>query len=101
MDFDENMTTSTIFPDLDGMELEIMADNSGDISPAFQPGDTAWTLVATAMVWLMVPGVGFLYCGMARSKSALSLLTLCLWSTAVVSVQVSLYIYSVAKDEDA
>jgi Amt family ammonium transporter len=71
------------------------ADAPSSSSPSnFLPGDSAWTLVSTAMVWLMIPGVGFLYCGMARSKSALSLLTLCMWSTAIVSVQWFLFGYS-------
>lgn len=83
-------------PDLDFNPLGNGTEEDSNITSslisalALAPGDSAWTLVATAMVWLMVPGVGFLYCGMARSKSALSLLTLCLWSTAIVSVQVRL-----------
>jgi len=57
-------------------------------SKHYVPGDIAWTLVCSALVWLMVPGVGFFYSGLARSKSALSLVSLCLWSIAVVSIQV-------------
>lgn len=36
----------------------------------------------------MIPGVGYFYSGMARSKSALSLIMLSCWSIAVVTVQV-------------
>ncbi|OZJ06888.1 hypothetical protein BZG36_00008 [Bifiguratus adelaidae] len=53
----------------------------------FNSGDIAWTLASTALVWLMVPGVGYFYSGMARSKNALSLIMLSVISIAVVSVQ--------------
>ncbi|KAF9947378.1 hypothetical protein BGZ65_008853, partial [Modicella reniformis] len=53
----------------------------------YQAGDIAWTLTCTAMVWLMIPGIGFFYSGMARSKNALSMVMLSCCSVAVVSVQ--------------
>ncbi len=31
-------------------------------------GDTAWMLVATALVMLMTPGLAFFYGGMVRQK---------------------------------
>ncbi|NOZ82956.1 MAG: ammonium transporter, partial [Euryarchaeota archaeon] len=34
---------------------------------AIDTGDTAWLIVATALVMLMIPGVGFFYGGMVRS----------------------------------
>jgi hypothetical protein len=49
----------------------------------------AWILASTALVWLMIPGVGFFYSGLARRKSALSLIWLSLMSVAIVSFQVS------------
>jgi Amt family ammonium transporter len=64
----------------------------------YVPGDIAWTLVCSALVWLMVPGVGFFYSGLARSKSALSLISLCCWSIAVVSIQVIKKICSFTKN---
>ncbi|KAJ7576364.1 ammonium transporter [Mycena floridula] len=50
----------------------------------FQHGDIAFIIVAGAMVLLMIPGVGFLYSGLARRKSALSLLWSVFASNAVV-----------------
>jgi Amt family ammonium transporter len=61
-----------------------------------KPGDIAWMLTATALVLLMIPGVGFFYSGLARRKSALSLLWLSVMSTAVVSVQWFFWGYSLA-----
>lgn len=53
----------------------------------YQSGDIAWLLTSTALVLLMIPGVGFFYSGLARRKSALSLIWLSIMSTAVVSFQ--------------
>ncbi|OAK98586.1 ammonium transporter [Phaeosphaeriaceae sp. SRC1lsM3a] len=60
------------------------------------PGDIAWMITATALVLLMIPGVGFFYSGLARRKSALSLLWLSVMSTAVVSFQWFFWGYSLA-----
>ncbi|OXA52020.1 ammonium transporter 1 [Folsomia candida] len=60
----------------------------------YNPGDTGFVLASTALVWLMIPGVGYFYSGMARSKSALSLIMLSCWSIAVVSVQWFLFGFS-------
>lgn len=60
-----------------------------DLNLWFTTGDTAWILASTALVWLMIPGIGFFYSGLARRKSALSLIWLSLMSVSVVSFQVS------------
>ena len=39
-------------------------------------GDTAWVLIASAMVLLMVPALAFFYGGMVRKKNILSTLNL-------------------------
>ena len=44
--------------------------------------------MSTALVWLMIPGIGYFYSGMARKKNALSLIMLSCCSVAVVSFQV-------------
>lgn len=53
-------------------------------------------LMSTALVLLMIPGVGFFYSGLARRKSALSLLWLSVMGTAVVSFQWFFWGYSLA-----
>lgn len=50
--------------------------------------------MSTALVLLMIPGVGFFYSGLARRKSALSLICLSVLATAVVSFQWLLWGYS-------
>ena len=49
----------------------------------YNGGDIAWVLASTALVWLMIPGVGFFYSGLLRRKNALSLIYL---SVAVIGV---------------
>ena len=40
-------------------------------------GDQAYIIIASAMVMVMIPGLGFLYSGLARRKSALSMILAC------------------------
>lgn len=53
-------------------------------------------MCATALVFLQIPGVGFFYSGLARRKSALSLLWLALMAAGVVSFQWFVWGYSLA-----
>jgi Amt family ammonium transporter len=55
----------------------------------YNGGDIAWTLASTALVWIMVPGVGFFYSGLLRRKNGLSMIYLSVGTIAVVSFQVS------------
>ncbi|CUS13634.1 unnamed protein product [Tuber aestivum] len=62
----------------------------------YTKGDPAYIIVCSAMVLLMVPGLGFLYSGLARRKSALSLIWACIGSSAIVTFQWYLWGYSLA-----
>ena len=48
------------------------------------------------MVMLMVPGLGFLYSGLARRKSALSMIWACMGSCSVIMFQWYFWGYSLA-----
>ncbi|KAF7320073.1 Ammonium transporter [Mycena kentingensis (nom. inval.)] len=50
-------------------------------------GDIAWVLASTALVWIMIPGVGFFYSGLLRRKNALSMIFASVATMAVVSLQ--------------
>ena len=56
----------------------------------FSSGDVGFILLCMGLVWLMIPGIGYFYSGMARSKNALSLIMCCLMSLVVVTVQVNI-----------
>lgn len=67
-----------------------------DINIFYSQGDTAYIIISAAMVLIMVPGLGFLYSGLARRKSALSLIWACIASTAVVTFQWYFWGYTLA-----
>ncbi|KAF8455778.1 ammonium transporter AmtB-like domain-containing protein [Kalaharituber pfeilii] len=80
--------------------------NGGDsrvvnLNQWFTTGDQAYIIISAAMVLLMVPGLGFLYSGLARRKSALSLIWACLCSCAVVTFQWYFWGYSLAFSKSA
>lgn len=62
----------------------------------YSPGDQAYILVASAMVVVMIPGLGFLYSGLARRKSALTMLWVTMGSFSVVTFQWYFWGYSLA-----
>ena len=64
--------------------------------PTISPGDTAWVLISTALVLLMVPGLAFFYGGLVRTKSALNTMLMSLGALGVVTVQWVLFGYSLA-----
>jgi len=59
-------------------------------------GDIAWVLTSMALVWLMIPGVGFFYSGLLRRKNALSMLFLSLVGISVGTIQWVVWGYSLA-----
>ena len=64
-------------------------------------GDTAWVLVATALVMLMTaPGLAFFYGGLVRRKNVLSTMMQSFFLLCVISVQWVLFGYSLAFGPD-
>ncbi|GAA5884023.1 hypothetical protein JCM16303_001363 [Sporobolomyces ruberrimus] len=61
---------------------------------SYDPGDIAWLLTCTALVWLMIPGVGYLYSGLVRRKNALAVLFLTMLAMAIISFQFFFWGYS-------
>ncbi|MBK8284328.1 MAG: ammonium transporter [Ahniella sp.] len=68
-------------------------------APTLNSGDTAWMIVATALVLMMtVPGLALFYAGMVRAKNVLSVLMQCFAITALVTVLWVIYGYSLVFD---
>jgi len=59
-------------------------------------GDTAWLLVSTALVLLMVPGLALFYGGLVRGRAALNTLMMTFGALAIVGVQWVVIGYSLA-----
>ncbi len=64
--------------------------------PSLSPADTAWLLVATALVLTMTPALGFFYGGMVRSKNALNTLMMSFSALGFVGLAWALAGYSIA-----
>ena len=78
------------------LSANVLADDEADISA----GDTSWVLIASAMVLLMTPGVGFFYGGMVRKKNVLAILTQSFIIMGLISVQWVLIGYTLAFGPD-
>ena len=66
------------------------------MSPVISAGDTAWVLVSTGLVMLMVPGLALFYGGLVRQKNALNTFMMSLSALGIVTVQWVLAGYSIA-----
>jgi Amt family ammonium transporter len=64
--------------------------------PQTNPADTAWLLVASALVLMMTPALGFFYGGMVRSKNALNTLMMSFSALGFVGLAWALIGYSIA-----
>ena len=70
------------------------------VTPTVNKGDTAWMIVATVLVILMVvPGLALFYGGMVRAKNMLSVLMQVFVIFSMMAILWALYGYSVAFTE--
>ncbi|HVD06096.1 MAG TPA: ammonia channel protein, partial [Gemmatimonadaceae bacterium] len=66
------------------------------VAPAISAGDTAWVLVSSALVLLMIPGLALFYGGLVRSRAILNTFMMSFAALAVVGVQWVLFGYALA-----
>jgi ammonium transporter, Amt family len=70
-------------------------------SPKIDTGDTAWMIVATALVMLMtIPGLAMFYGGLAKRKDSLNTIAMSFTAFCVVSILWILYGYTFAFSTD-
>src|SRR5687767_2794340 len=60
--------------------------NFNDDGGAYNSADIAWIIVATALVFLMTPGLAFFYGGMVHRKNVISTMIKSVVATGVVSI---------------
>ncbi|KAK6456612.1 ammonia permease [Scheffersomyces xylosifermentans] len=65
-----------------------------DLNKQFDKADMAWIGTASALVWIMIPGVGLLYSGISRKKHALSLMWAAIMAACLTSFQWFFWGYS-------
>ncbi len=66
---------------------------------AISAGDTAWMLIATALVLMMTPALGIFYAGLVRAKNALNTFMMTLAALGVATVTWAAVGYSLAFDK--
>jgi ammonium transporter, Amt family len=69
------------------------------VNDEISPGDSAWMLVATALVLLMTPALGLFYAGLVRAKNTLNTFMMSLAALGVVTLVWVTVAYSLAFDE--
>jgi len=79
-----------------GPSGEIIATPADGPPVTYNPGDLAWVLVASGLVMIMTPGLGFFYSGLLRRKNALSMIFLSMAVYGVVSFQWFFWGYSLS-----
>ena len=96
-----NINGSTMVQDDSAKPAAPMNSLKNINNAAFTPegasrGDTAWMIVASALVMLMTPGLAFFYGGLVRSKNVLNTLMMSFAALGIISIQWMLWGYSVA-----
>ncbi|RYP28131.1 hypothetical protein DL767_007349 [Monosporascus sp. MG133] len=88
--------------EFNGTDPEYGGDSvTENLNQWYQPGDQAYILVSACMVLIMIPGIAFLYSGLSRRKSALSLIWVVMMSFSVVIFQWFFWGYSLAFSSNA
>src|SRR4051794_13607949 len=59
-------------------------------------GDTAWAIMATALVLFMTPGLAFFYGGMVRSKNVLAMLMQNVFAMGLLAILWAVIVFSLA-----
>src|SRR3954470_23571328 len=67
-----------------------------EVPPEMDQGNTAFILIAAALVLLMTPGLAFFYGGLVKAKSVISMMMLSFGAMGLIGVLWVLYGYAVA-----
>ncbi|AVQ12266.1 Ammonium transporter [Leptospira santarosai] len=75
---------------------ETTAPTVAAVSPVADKGDTVWMIVASALVFFMIPGLALFYGGLVRSKNVLSTMMHSFVAILVLTLQWTVFGYSFA-----
>ena len=91
--------TSTLLLTLIGTAAWAQAPAAAPVVATVHKADTAWMMVSTMLVMLMVPGLALFYGGLVRARNVLSVFMHCIVIACVASVLWLIVGYSVAFTE--
>jgi len=80
--------------------LALAEEAAAPAAPTLNTGDTAWLLISSALVLLMLPGLALFYGGMVRSKNVLSTMMHSFVVMGLVAVQWLVVGYSIGFGDD-
>ncbi len=84
-------------PETEAPAADVAEETVEEEEATLDSGDTAWMIVATALVLFMtIPGLSLFYGGLARNKNVLSILVQCFAITCVMTILWLAYGYSLA-----
>lgn len=84
-----------LFTLLAGLGSTVMAQEAVTVTPKIDAGDTAWMIVAVALVLFMsIPGLSLFYGGLVRRKNVLSVFMQVFIIVAVISIEWVAFGYS-------
>ncbi|MCQ2071287.1 MAG: ammonia channel protein, partial [archaeon] len=78
----------------------VSAESVGYLGPVANSGDIAWTMVASVLVFAMVPGVAFFYGGMLRKQSMTATMSQCLVAAGIMALSWVICGYSLSFGSD-
>jgi Amt family ammonium transporter len=95
----KRLILALVFMAVSGLSGFAFADN--EIQPRLDTGDTAWMIVATALVMLMtIPGLALFYGGLAKRKDSLNTIAMSFVAFSIVSILWVIYGYTLAFGKD-
>jgi Amt family ammonium transporter len=95
----KRLILALVFMAVSGLSGFAFADN--EIQPRLDTGDTAWMIVATALVMLMtIPGLALFYGGLAKRKDSLNTIAMSFVAFSIVSILWVIYGYILAFGKD-
>jgi Amt family ammonium transporter len=80
--------------------LALAEEVAAPAAPTLDTGDTAWLLISSALVLLMLPGLALFYGGMVRSKNVLSTMMHSFVVMGLVAIQWLVVGYSIGFGDD-
>src|SRR5262249_21385957 len=94
--FPEEQPLKRLFVAMAALVVFAVSASPARAADEINTGDTAWMLVSTGLVLLMVPGLALFYGGMVRRKNVLGTMMHSMVALAIIGIQWVLFGYCLA-----